>query len=84
MPRRRIPQPSVTQTRTLASRTGVALTRDAATQSLVARGSDWELWMADAATLRALVRAAEELGVRRFALWRLGREDPAIWGNVVR
>jgi len=72
------------EARALAARTGAALTRDAATQSLRARAGDWDLWMADAGTLRALVRVAEELGVRRFALWRLGREDQAIWGTVVR
>ena len=42
------------------------------------------MWMADAGTLRALVVIAQELGVHRFALWRLGREDPAIWGQVVK
>jgi cytosine/adenosine deaminase-related metal-dependent hydrolase len=26
-----------------------------------------------------LIRDAERLGVRRFAFWRLGQEDPAVW-----
>jgi hypothetical protein len=30
--------------------------------------------------MRTLVSEAESLGVHRFALWRLGLEDPAIWG----
>lgn len=72
------------EARTLATRAGVSLARDAETQSLRARGADWDLWMADAGTLRALVSVAQELGVNRIALWRLGREDPAIWGNLVR
>ena len=70
--------------RRIAAAAGVSLARDAATQSLRARGADWDLWLADAETLRALVDVARELGVNRFALWRLGREDPAVWGRVVR
>ena len=72
------------EARVVAGRAGVALQRDAATQSLRARAANWEMWMADAGTLRALVGIARELGVDRFALWRLGREDPAIWTEVVR
>lgn len=72
------------EARRVATDAGVALTRDAATQSLRARGANWEMWMADAETLRALVGIARGLGVDRVALWRLGREDPAIWGSVVR
>jgi spore germination protein YaaH len=68
----------------VAAQAGVQLARDAATQSLVARTPAWELWLADATTLSALVRIAEEQGVHRFALWRLGREDPGIWSSVVR
>ena len=72
------------EARRVSTQAGVSLARDAQTQSLHARAADWEMWMADAGTLRALVAAAKELGVNRFALWRLGREDPAIWGTVVR
>lgn len=71
-------------TKRILARTNADVTRDPATQSLVARGPGWELWLADAVTLAALVRVAEAQGVRRFALWRLGREDPAIWGRLVR
>jgi spore germination protein YaaH len=72
------------EARAVAARAGVSLARDAATQSLHARASNWDMWMADAGTLRALVGIAQELGVNRFALWRLGREDQAIWGQLVR
>ena len=72
------------EARSVAARARVSLARDAATQSLHARAANWDLWMADAGTLRALVAIGQELGVNRFALWRLGREDPAIWGSVVR
>lgn len=72
------------EARALATKSGVVLSRDAATRSLTARGAGWELWMADAETLRELVKSAQALGVRRYALWRLGREDPAIWGDVVK
>ena len=68
----------------VATQAGIPFARDAATQSLHARTADWDMWMADAGTLRALVAVAQQLGVNRFALWRLGREDPAIWGNIVR
>lgn len=72
------------EARRVATQAGMSLARDAETQSLHARAADWDLWMADAGTLRALVAVAHELGVNRFALWRLGREDPAIWGTIVR
>jgi peptidoglycan-N-acetylglucosamine deacetylase len=69
--------------RRIAAAAGVSLARDAATQSLRARDANWDMWMADSETLRTLVGIARELSVNRFALWRLGREDPAIWGSVV-
>jgi spore germination protein YaaH len=72
------------EARGVAARAGVSLARDAATQSLHARAGNWDLWIADAGTLRTLVGIARELGVDRVALWRLGREDPAIWGQVVK
>jgi spore germination protein YaaH len=72
------------EARGLAARAGVTLARDAATQSLHAQSGNWDMWMADAVTLQAFVRIAQEMGVHRFALWRLGREDPAIWGSVVK
>jgi spore germination protein YaaH len=75
---------SYLEARQISAQTRAALSRDAATGTLRARGSDWEMWVTDAALLRTLVRESEAAGVRRFALWRLGREDPAMWGTVVR
>lgn len=71
--------------RALAARSGVALERAPASGTLRARdGELWELWVADAPLLRTLVGIGQELGVSRFAYWRLGLEDPAIWGALVR
>jgi peptidoglycan-N-acetylglucosamine deacetylase len=71
--------------RAIAARSGVTLEREAASETLRARDPGrWELWVADAPLLRTLVAASRELGVRRFAYWRLGLEDPAIWGTLVR
>jgi len=64
----------------IAARFGVPVTRDAASYSLRARSGDWELWVTDAFALQGLVAEAERHGVRRVALWRLGLEDPAVWG----
>jgi spore germination protein YaaH len=63
----------------------VPLQRDAATSTLRARlAGAWDIWVTDAELLRRLVASAQADGVRRFALWRLGQEDPNIWGTVVR
>jgi spore germination protein YaaH len=69
----------------ITAESGVPLLRDAETLNLRARlPGTWEIWVTDAELLRSLVRMSEELGVHKFALWRLGQEDPAIWRNVVR
>ena len=70
--------------RTLAAQDGVALERDANSESLRAKGRQWELWVADGSLLESLIGIGRELGVRRYALWRLGLEDPSIWGAIVR
>ena len=58
--------------------------RDRATQTLrVSPAEGAEIWMTDAVLLQALVEASKAKGVHRFALWRLGQEDPAIWGTLV-
>lgn len=57
---------------------GKPLERDSATLHFV-RSDSAEAWVADAELTRQLVATAESLGVRRFALWRLGLEDPAVW-----
>lgn len=68
----------------IAASTRTPLRRDAATGTLRATGADWEMWVTDAVLLRRLVADARALGVTRFAFWRLGREDDAIWRTLVR
>jgi len=61
------------------------LQRDASSQFLHSRGAKGsEIWVSDAKLLAALVRESKALGVNRFAIWRLGQEDPAIWSRVIR
>lgn len=38
-----------------------------------------DIWFLDAVTALNEMRAAQELGIRTFALWRLGAEEPALW-----
>ena len=69
----------------MASAARAPLRRDAGSQFLHARARDGsEIWVSDATLLSALVRQCQALGVNRFAIWRLGEEDPAIWRSVVR
>jgi len=69
----------------IARKESVPLKRDKATGTLRARrGSSWDMWVTDATLLERLVRDARSSGVRRFALWRLGQEDPAIWRVIGR
>jgi spore germination protein YaaH len=64
----------------IAAESGTPLTRDAASFTLRAQHPpDWDMWVTDAELLRRLVSEARRIGVRRFAFWRLGQEDPAIW-----
>lgn len=68
-----------------AKREKAPLKRDAATRTLRARrGSAWDMWVSDAPLLARLVADARAAGVSRFALWRLGQEDPAIWQAIGR
>ena len=68
----------------LAASLRVPLRRDTATHTLrAATPAGGEVWVTDAELLTRLVQAGQALGVHRFALWRLGQEDPAIWGRVV-
>jgi spore germination protein YaaH len=63
-----------------AATLGVTLDRDSASASLhYIRPDSAQGWVADAELLHTLMRAAEDAGIHRFALWRLGLEDPAIW-----
>jgi spore germination protein YaaH len=63
--------------------TNTALARDHASASLHATSPEgWELWVSDRVLLETLVREARQLGVRTFALWRLGLEDQAVWDFI--
>jgi peptidoglycan-N-acetylglucosamine deacetylase len=69
----------------IAAAARVPLQRDAATSTLRARHrGTWDMWVTDVALLQTLVRQSETAGVRRFALWRLGQEDPAIWNSLLQ
>lgn len=64
----------------IAARTRTPLRRDPGSFTLRAhRPPDWDLWVTDAGLLRRLISEAERTGIRRFAFWRLGQEDPALW-----
>jgi spore germination protein YaaH len=66
-----------------AAQSGIPLSRDSASGMLhFLRSDSAEAWVADAQLTHALVASAESLGVRRFALWRLGLEDPGIWSAL--
>jgi spore germination protein YaaH len=68
----------------IAKAEGVTLVRDTATGTLRAkRPGAWEMWVTDAMLVRELVEDARAAGVSRFSLWRLGQEDPGIWGTVI-
>lgn len=60
------------------------LQRDQVSQTLRATTAQWDMWVTDAELLRTLVAQIEPTGVRRFALWRLGQEDPALWSTLIR
>ena len=69
--------------RRLTTMTNTALARDHSSASLHARSPEgWELWVSDRELLETLVRGARQLGVRTFALWRLGLEDQAVWDFI--
>jgi spore germination protein YaaH len=71
--------------RTVATQAGASLDRDPVTQSLrAAQPGQWELWLSDGPQLTALLAPVTDLGVRRVALFRLGLEDPAVWGALGR
>ena len=69
--------------RRLTTMTNILLQRDHASTTLHATSPEgWELWVSDRVLLETLVREAKELGVRTFALWRLGLEDQAVWDFI--
>lgn len=66
----------------LAQTTNTPLSRDPASGSLHATSPQgWEMWVSDRALLDTLVAHSRRIGVRNFALWRLGLEDPSIWAR---
>ncbi|PYY16659.1 MAG: polysaccharide deacetylase [Acidobacteria bacterium] len=42
-------------------------------------GTTHQIWFLDAVTALNQMRAARDLGIRTFALWRLGSEDRSLW-----
>jgi spore germination protein YaaH len=82
-------QPTQSMSFEEATRTASAdrapLRRDATSRFLRSRAANGsEIWVSDAELLAALVSQSQALGVNRFAIWRLGQEDPAIWRSVIR
>ena len=62
---------------------GVELVRDESSATLRARARGrGEIWVNDAMLIAEIVRDARRLGIRRFALYGLGGEDPAIWPAI--
>lgn len=71
--------------RRLTTMTNTPLVRDHASATLHASSPEgWEIWISDHVLLETLVREARELGVKTFALWRIGLEDSAIWESIGR
>jgi spore germination protein YaaH len=69
----------------IATQTRTPLRRDAASFTLRAqRSPDWDLWVTDVELLRRLIADIRGTGVRRFSFWRMGQEDHAVWGALVR
>lgn len=74
---------SFAEAEALARDAHVSLQRDPASDMLHADAPRWSVWVSDAALLDSLVRGARRTGISKFALWRLGLEDPRIWTGVV-
>ncbi len=45
-------------------------------------GAAHAVWLSDAATVRGQVAVSQSGGARAVALWRLGTEDPDVWGGA--
>ncbi|MDQ6634669.1 MAG: hypothetical protein M3Z10_07910 [Gemmatimonadota bacterium] len=68
-----------------AAEASAPLEREPSTATLRASNpNDWQIWVSDAVLVDSLVSDASRIGVRRFALWRLGLEDPDLWTSVVK
>lgn len=62
---------------------GVDFVRDESSATLRARAPGrGEIWVNDAVLIADIVRDARRLGIRRFALYGLGGEDPALWSAI--
>jgi peptidoglycan-N-acetylglucosamine deacetylase len=69
----------------MATAAGAPLRRDTQSETLYSRAANGDqIWVADAGLLRALIQQCRSVGVKRFAIWRLGEEDPAIWLSISR
>lgn len=67
----------------LARDWNVDFVRDESSSTLRARATGrGEIWVNDAVLIAEIVRDARRLGIRRFALYGLGGEDPAIWPAI--
>lgn len=68
-----------------AAAANVTLQRDPATSTMRATSPGaWDLWVSDAGLIDALIREVRSQGVNTIALWRLGQEDPGMWGVIGR
>lgn len=62
---------------------GHAFQRDPSTLTLHFKTPEAEVWVEDAESLRRKMYVGHDMGIRRFALWRLGGEDPKVW-EIIR
>jgi spore germination protein YaaH len=62
----------------------VEMQRDPASLTLHAQADGWTIWVSDATLLDSLMRDARISGVSKFALWRMGLEDAAVWTQIRR
>jgi spore germination protein YaaH len=69
-----------------AERDTIVLQRDSVSRTLrgISANGNAAIWVTDAPLLAELIRGADQLGVRRFAFWRLGQEDSAVWTRLRR
>jgi hypothetical protein len=69
----------------LAESWRVPLVRDPASGTLYARApGEGEIWIADAESVLALMRAARVMGIRRFAFIAGAGEDPRLWDALAQ
>ena len=77
---------SIPQAEALAAQHGVRPVRDPVSGAehftYTLGGAAHVVWLSDAATVRGQVAVSNSGGARTVALWRLGTEDPAVWGGA--